>query len=122
MVVGIVDQAIVGVNDAFGSAGLAAVGINVTLKIFPSVGFGQGAFTIGKGITADGVAGLELFYAAAFPTQLAGFGLGDEIGGQFAVFVQIAAHILGRIVLAVFIQFALGAGAGLVGGAGLSGS
>ena len=92
MVIGIVDQAIIGEQDPLGIAEFS-VKANVTLIIFPALGLRQAAFVIAEVVTADAHAGGYLPEVALGidPAQILGLFFRYVIPRQFPVQVQVGA-------------------------------
>ena len=80
MILGVVDQTVIGEDDALGAATALAVGVDVALVVLPPVGLGQDALPVAEFVAADGRALLVLLDAAALPAQLPCLGLGPCTG------------------------------------------
>ena len=72
MVIGVVDQAVVGEDDALGTAGLGVEGVNVTFRPGAAIGIGQEAFVVAEVVAADTHAVGVVIQTAAAPAQLLG--------------------------------------------------
>ena len=82
MVVGIIDQAVIGKDDALRSACTLTQSVDIALFPGTSLGFGEQTFVVAKEITADTHAREVFFQAAARPAGFPCFFLGDEVGGK----------------------------------------
>ncbi|MBQ5755140.1 MAG: aldehyde dehydrogenase family protein, partial [Oscillospiraceae bacterium] len=69
MVVGIVDQTVVGKNDPLGPPLGGAQGIDVTFGVHPALGLGQKALPVAKAVAANAHAGGIFFQPAAAPAR-----------------------------------------------------
>ena len=98
MVIGVVDQTVVGEDDALGAPAFGTQGVDVALGPFPALGIGQKSLVIAEFIAADAHAGGESLQATAFPAQGPGFFLGHEVIGQTAVGVDIQGNVFFRCV------------------------
>ena len=108
MVIGIIDQAVIGKDDALRSACTLAQRVDIALFPGTSLGFGEQAFVVAEEITADTHTREVFFQTAAGPAGFPCFFLGDEVGGKMPVLVQIQRNIfLGGIAAVLREQFFL---------------
>ena len=114
VVVSVVDEAVVGVDDALGPPGSLAHGADVALIVAAALFLGQKALVVAEVVPADGRALSKIFHLAAGPAQLLGLLLGDIVGRQLPEQVQIQGHA----VLIVVILAVLNRAFGRLGGGG----
>ena len=88
VVAGVIDQSVVGIDDAFRAPGTAAHGVDVALIVDPAVFFGEQSFPVAKHIAADAATRCVAIQRTTLPSQFAGFGLGHKVVRQPAVNVQ----------------------------------
>ena len=90
MVVGVINQAVVGKDDALGTAAGCADGVDVTFSPLAAFGVGQKAFVVAEIVAADGLAGSDLIQRAALPAiEVFGVLFGHIVGGQLAVQMDV---------------------------------
>ena len=105
MVIGIIDQPVVGKDNAPGPSRGAAHSADVALGPDAALPVGQQAFVVAEAAAADGPAGSQHVQGAAGPAVLGlGLLLGHVLGGQLAVKMDIQGHIVLVIILSVLGQ------------------
>ena len=104
MVAGVVNEAVVGENDALGAARAGSEGVDVALRPGAALRAGQQALAVAEAVAADAFAGAAGLERAAVPAGSAGFVLGDEVRGQMAVEVDIEGEVLLGSIGAVLVQ------------------
>ena len=104
MVAGIVDQPVVGEDDALRPARALAERVDVALGIAAPLCLGELALIVAEAVAADAFAGGIGLQRAAGPAERLGLLLGDEVRGQVAVLQQIGADVLLRGIAAVLVQ------------------
>lgn len=101
MVFRVVNQAVIGENKTFRAPAVLSVGVNVAFIILTALGFGEKSFPVPEFVTADGITLGVSFRASAFPAQVPGLVLGDEVFRQISIGVQIERYIPGTVIPAI---------------------
>ena len=102
MVLGVIDQAVVGKDDALCTPLVGAQRVDVTLGVASAVLFGENALIVSEMAAADAFAGGIRLERPAGPAELFCFLLRDEVGGQVSVGMQIQRDVVLRGIDAVF--------------------
>ena len=97
----VVDQPVVGKNDALRAAGFGSAGVDVALGPFAPLGVGQLPLVVAEVGAADGLARRIGLKRAACPAQRLRLLLGDVVGGQMAVGMDVQRDLIFRIVFPV---------------------
>ena len=95
MILGVIDQAVAGKDDAHASAKASLVA-NVTLVPAAAGGVRQKSFPVAKAVAANAHTGGHIpeVSLAADPPQLFCFGFGQVVGGKMAVGVEVKGDVL----------------------------
>ena len=104
MVLGIIDEPVVGVYDALRPAGGGVQRVDVALAVFASRRVRQPSFIVSKPVSADAFAVGAVIQTAAAPAESAGVRFGDKVLRQTAVEIQIERNIFGGGILSVFAE------------------
>ena len=104
MVIGIVNQAVIGIDDALRTAGILSFGINVAFVVLASLLCGKLLFIVAEVGSADGGAFFIPFHGAAGPAERFGFRLRNVVAGQLAVRVDVKGNVILRIIRTVFVD------------------
>ena len=103
MVLRIVNKAVVGKDNAFGSPFISAQGVDIAFRIEPPFFFRQQSFIIAETASPDTHARRIGLQRAALPSQFFRFLFGYKIGRQMAVEVNITGDVVPGGVGAVFV-------------------
>ena len=104
MIFCVIDQAVVGKYDPFGTAFFGTQSINITLGVRAPILFRKQTFIIPEAASADTHARCIGLQRTAGPAQLFRFLFCNEIGGKAAVLVNVEGNILPGGISAVFRQ------------------
>ena len=104
MVLRVIDEPVVGENNALTPALLRSQRVNVALGVGPAVFFGENALVVSEAAAADAFAGGVGLERAALPTERLRLLFGNEVLGQMAVGVNVERNVFFCCVCAVFLD------------------
>ena len=103
MIIGVVNQTVIGKYNAFCTPAFLPCGADIAFIIDTPSCFRQLFFQIAEDVSSNAAAGEIQFQRPAFPTCVPGYALGDIVVGEMSVSANIKCYFVSGIIPAVFL-------------------